>query len=57
VIRKLLFGLLEEEEEIINVSLGENDMWPSENAKEEEVMFNLNLSLHKALWELLRICL
>lgn len=57
MIRKLLFGLLEEEEEIINVSLGENDMWPSENAKEEEVMFNLNLSLHKALWELLRICL
>lgn len=41
MILKLLFDLLEEEEqeeeeeEDINVSLGENEMWPSENAKEE----------------------
>lgn len=33
-----MFDLLEEEEEHANVGLRENDLWPSEKAK-EEVMF------------------
>ena len=39
MILKLLFGLLEEEEE--------NDISPKENAKEQEVMFNLNFRFVK----------
>ncbi|KAL9855136.1 hypothetical protein AtNW77_Chr1g0002241 [Arabidopsis thaliana] len=37
------------EEEIINVSLGENDMWPSENAKEEEGGLILQTKLEKLI--------
>lgn len=39
---KLLLGLSEEEEEHVDVRLGENDVWPSEKTK-EEVMFKLCL--------------
>ncbi|KAG7644871.1 hypothetical protein ISN45_At01g002090 [Arabidopsis thaliana x Arabidopsis arenosa] len=42
-------SISEEEEEIINVSLGENDMWPSENAKEEEGGLILQTKLEKLI--------